>query len=62
MSQNTNAASKKMLNPYVYIIIMILFFMCYGNCQYKINPVLTYLMEGMGIGTGRNGPVCSLLP
>ena len=59
MSQNSNTASKKMLNPYVYIVIMILFFMCYGNCQYKINPVLTYLMEGMGIGTERAGLLTS---
>ena len=32
--------SKRRLNPYVYIVIMILFYMCYGNCQYKISPVL----------------------
>lgn len=53
------AVSKKKLNPYVYIVIMILFFMCYGNCQYKISPILTYLMEGMGIGTDKAGLLTS---
>ena len=53
------AVQKKKLNPYVYIVIMILFFMCYGNCQYKISPVLTYLMDGMGIGTDLGGLLTS---
>lgn len=51
--------SKRRLNPYVYIVIMILFFMCYGNCQYKINPVLTYLMTNMGINTDKAGLLTS---
>lgn len=58
MSAET-AVSKKKLNPYVYIVIMILFFMCYGNCQYKISPILTYLMEGMDIGTDKAGLLTS---
>lgn len=52
-------AAKKQLNPYVYVVIMILFFMCWGNCQYKIQPVLTYLMENMGIGTDKAGILTS---
>lgn len=51
--------SKRRLNPYVYIVIMILFYMCYGNCQYKINPVLTYLMTNMGINTDKAGLLTS---
>lgn len=51
--------AKRKLNPYVYIVIMILFFMCYGNCQYKINPVLTYLMTNMGINTDKAGLLTS---
>lgn len=53
------ATTKRQLNPYVYIVIMILFFMCYGNCQYKIQPVLTYLMDNMGIGTDKAGLLTS---
>lgn len=53
------AVQKKKLNPYIYIVIMILFFMCYGNCQYKISPVLTYLMDNMGIGTDLGGLLTS---
>lgn len=56
---STTAKAKKQLNPYVYIVVMILFFMCYGNCQYKINPVLTYLMDGMGIGPDKAGLLTS---
>lgn len=56
---STTAKTKKQLNPYVYIVVMILFFMCYGNCQYKINPVLTYLMDGMGIGPDKAGLLTS---
>ena len=59
MSSAEATISKKKLNPYVYIIIMILFFMCYGNCQYKINPVLTYLMENMAINTDKAGLLTS---
>ena len=55
----TAVQQKKKLNPYVYIVIMVLFFMCYGNCQYKISPVLTYLMDGMGIGTDLGGLLTS---
>ncbi|MGM9661454.1 MAG: nitrate/nitrite transporter [Faecousia sp.] len=51
--------SKRRLNPYVYIVIMILFYMCYGNCQYKISPVLTYLMTNMGINTDKAGLLTS---
>ena len=50
---------KKQLNPYIYIVVLILFYMCYGNCQYKISPVLTYLMDGMGIGTDKAGLLTS---
>ena len=56
---NDTVSTKRKLNPYVYILIMVLFFMCYGNCQYKISPVLTYLMEGMGIGTDKGGLLTS---
>ena len=55
----TAVQQKKKLNPYVYIVIMVLFFMCYGNCQYKISPVLTYLMDGMGSGTDLGGLLTS---
>ena len=55
----TAVQQKKKLDPYVYIVIMVLFFMCYGNCQYKISPVLTYLMDGMGIGTDLGGLLTS---
>ena len=55
----TAVQQKKKLNPYVYSVIMVLFFMCYGNCQYKISPVLTYLMDGMGIGTDLGGLLTS---
>lgn len=58
MSATANKTRKK-LNPYIYIIIMILFYMGYGNCQYKISPILTYLMEGMNIGTDLGGLLTS---
>ena len=51
--------TKKKLNPYVYIVIMILFFMTYGNCQYKISAILPALMEGMGVGTDKGGLLSS---
>lgn len=53
------APARKKLNPYVYILILILFFMCYGNCQYRITPVLTYLMDGMGIDKAKGGLLTS---
>ena len=53
------ATTKRQLNPYFYIVIMILFYMCYGNCQYKINPILTYMMENMAIGTDKAGLLTS---
>lgn len=56
---NTNAKAKRQLNPYFYIVIMILFYMCYGNCQYKISPVLSYMMDNMGIGTDKGGLLTS---
>lgn len=56
---NAQATTKRKLNPYVYIVIMILFYMCYGNCQYKINPILTYLMTNMAIDTDKAGLLTS---
>lgn len=55
----SSVSEKKKLNPYVYIVILILFFMAYGNCQYKINPILTYLMDLMKINTAQAGLLTS---
>ena len=54
----TKKATKR-LNPYVYVVIMILFFMCWGNMQYRIQPILTYLMRDMGIDTAKGGLLTS---
>lgn len=50
---------KKQMNPYFYVVILILFFMCWGNCQYKMNPILPYLMENMGVDTAKGGLLTS---
>ncbi len=54
-----SVSPRKKLNPYVYIVILILFYMCYGNCQYKLNPILTYLMDLMKINTASAGLLTS---
>jgi MFS family permease len=56
---NADVTPRKKLNPYLYIVVLILFYMCYGNCQYKINPILPYLMKMMSIDTGKGGLLTS---
>jgi len=56
---SVGVSPKKKLNPYVYIVILIFFYMCYANCQYKLNPILTYLMSLMSINTAKAGLLTS---
>lgn len=51
--------TRKKLNPYVYILVLILFYMCYGNCQYKISALLSYMMQGMAINSDKGGLLTS---
>lgn len=58
-ANSENTIAKKKLNPYVYILILVLFYMCYGNCQYRLSPILTYLMENMKIDADKGGLLTS---
>lgn len=48
-------AKKSQLSPYFYLLILILQYLTAGFCQYKLQPILTYLMEGMSISEASAG-------
>ncbi len=51
---------KKKLNPWFYIVLIIMLYFCTGFMQYKLNPVLVYLMKNMGVGTPEGGMLTSI--
>lgn len=54
-------AKKRQLSPYFYLLILILQYLTAGFCQYKLQPILTYLMEGMSISEASAGFLVSAL-
>lgn len=52
---------KKKISPYVYLIIIVLSYLTAGFCQYRLQPILTYLMQGMAIDEGKAGVLVSAL-
>lgn len=58
MEQTTK---KRQLSPYFYLLILILQYLTAGFCQYKLQPILTYLMEGMSISEASAGFLVSAL-
>lgn len=49
------------LSPYFYLLILVLQYLTAGFCQYKLQPILTYLMEGMSISEASAGLLVSAL-
>lgn len=54
-------AKKLHLSPYFYLLILVLQYLTAGFCQYKLQPILTYLMEGMSISEASAGLLVSAL-
>ena len=52
---------KKGISPYVYLAIIVLSYLTAGFCQYRLQPILTYLMQGMSIDEGKAGVLVSAL-
>ena len=50
---------KKGISPYVYLAIIVLSYLTAGFCQYRLQPILTYLMQGMSIDEGKAGVLVS---
>ncbi len=53
--------SKKRISPYVYLIIIVLSYLTAGFCQYRLQPILTYMMQGMNIDEGKAGVLVSAM-
>ena len=49
------------LSPYVYLIIIVLSYLTAGFCQYRLQPILTYLMQRMQIAEDKAGVLVSAL-
>ena len=54
-------AQKKRISPYIYLIIIVLSYLTAGFCQYRLQPILTYMMQGMQIDEGKAGVLVSAL-
>ncbi len=54
-------SEKRKLSPYFYLVIIILVFMTWGMCQYKIQPILNDLMLLMGIDEAKGGFLVSAI-
>ena len=52
-------AQKKRISPYIYLIIIVLSYLTAGFCQYRLQPILTYMMQGMQIDEGKAGVLVS---
>lgn len=62
MSQTEkNVQKKTKFPPYFYLLIIILQYLTAGFCQYKLQPILTYMMDGMGITEAMAGVLISAL-
>ena len=58
---NSIPKTKHRFSPYFYLLIVILQYLTAGFCQYKLQPVLTYLMKGMSITETEAGLLISAL-
>ncbi|MDO4261215.1 MAG: MFS transporter [Eubacteriales bacterium] len=52
---------KRKLSPYFYLFIVVLQYLTAGFCQYKLQPILTYLMQEMAITEAKAGLLISAL-
>ncbi len=57
--ESASLKSKRKHSPYVYLLIIIVAFLTAGFCQYRMQPILTYIMQGMSIDEAQAGYLIS---
>lgn len=55
------AVQKKRLSPYVYLVIIVLSYLTAGFCSYRLQPIMTYMMQLMQIDEAKTGVLVSAL-
>ena len=58
-SKKMETKAKKKLNPYFYLLIIVLSYLTAGFCSYRLQPILTYMMQLMSIDEAKAGTLVS---